>query len=110
MGHARAVATAEDPEGLIAEIIAKGLSVRDAERLAQRVRPGLAGAISRASARNANAGGNADLAALERQLGDVLGLRVKVQHKGDGGGSVQLNYSTLEQLDMICQRLSGEPI
>jgi ParB family chromosome partitioning protein len=109
MGHARAVATAEDPEALTREIIAKGLSVRDAERLAQRVRPGPGSDIGRASARNAARDGNADIQALERQLGDLLGLRVKVQHKGDGG-SVQLHYSTLEQLDMICQRLSGEPI
>jgi len=109
MGHARAVAAAEDPEGLVEEIIAKGLSVRDAERLAQRSKPGIADAIGRASARNAARTSNADIDALERQLGDLLGLRVKVQHKGEGG-SVQLHYSTLEQLDMICQRLSGEPI
>ena len=109
MGHARAVAAAEDPEELTREIIAKGLSVRDAERLAKRVKPGPGIDIGRASARNAARAGNADIEALERQLGDLLGLRVKVQHKGDGG-SVQLHYSTLEQLDMICQRLSGEPI
>ena len=109
MGHARAVAAAEDPEGLTREIIANDLSVRDAERLAKRARPGIAEAIGRASARNAARTGNADIEALERQLGDLLGLRVKVQHKGDGG-TVQLHYSTLEQLDMICQRLSGEPI
>lgn len=109
MGHARAVAAAEDPDELTREIIAKGLSVRDAERLAQRARPGIADAIGRASARNAARAGNADIDALERQLGDLLGVRVRVQHKGDGG-SVQLHYSTLEQLDMICQRLSGEPI
>ena len=109
MGHARAVASAEDPAELTAEIIARGLSVREAERLARRVRPGPGSDIARASARNAARGTNADIDALERQLGDLLGLRVKVQHKGDGG-SVQLHYSTLEQLDMICQRLTGEPI
>jgi ParB family chromosome partitioning protein len=52
---------------------------------------------------------DADLVALERQLGDILGLRVQVAHKGQGG-SVSLHYSSLDQLDMICQRLSGEPI
>jgi len=109
MGHARAVASSEDPAELTAEIIANGLSVREAERLARRVRPGPGSDIARASTRNAARGTNADIDALERQLGDLLGLRVKVQHKGDGG-SVQLHYSTLEQLDMICQRLTGEPI
>lgn len=109
MGHARAIATAEDPEELTREIIAKGLSVRDAERLAKKVRPGPGADIGRASARNAAKATNTDLEALERQLGDLMGLRVKVQHKGDGG-NVQLHYSSLDQLDMICQRLSGEPI
>jgi len=32
-----------------------------------------------------------------------------VKHSGKGG-SVTLAYSSLEQLDMICQRLSGEVI
>jgi ParB family chromosome partitioning protein len=39
----------------------------------------------------------------------VIGLRVKINH-GPAGGAVTLHYSSLDQLDMICQRLSGEPI
>jgi ParB family chromosome partitioning protein len=108
MGHARAVATAEDPEELTREIVAKGLSVRQAEQLAKRVKPGAGIDIGRASARNAKPV-DADLLALERQLGDMLGVTVKVVHKGQGG-AVTLHYSSLDQLDMICQRLSGEPI
>src|SRR5205823_1669095 len=62
--------------------------------------------IGRASARLAARTVDADLEALERQLADILGLRVQVTHKGPGG-SVTLSYSSLDQLDMICQRLSG---
>ena len=111
MGHARAIATASDAEGLTREIIAKGLSVRQAEERARRekVRPEAGADIARASARNAAKVVDADLEALERQLGDILGLRVQVVHK-DQGGTVTLHYSSLDQLDMICQRLSGEPI
>ena len=108
MGHARAVAAAEDPEALAREIVARGLSVRQAEALAKRVRPGAGIDMGRASARNA-AAADPDLAALERQLGDLLGLKVKIAY-GPGGGSVTLRYSSLDQLDMICQRLSGERI
>src|SRR5947209_10411732 len=110
MGHARAIATAADPELLTKEIIAKGLSVRQAEERARRekTKPGAGIDIARASARNAQPV-DADLDALERQLGDMLGLKVQVTHKGQGG-SVTLHYSSLEQLDMVCQRLSGEPI
>ena len=111
MGHARAVATSEDPEELAREIIEKGLSVRQAEARArrERARPGPGADIGRASARNAAKVVDADLEVLERQLGDLLGLKVQVVHKGQGG-AVTLHYSSLDQLDMICQRLSGEPI
>ena len=111
MGHARAVATAPDPEALTKEIVTKGLSVRQAEDRAQQAKraPAPARDIGRTGARNAAKPVDADLAALERQLGDILGLKVQVTHKGQGG-HVTLHYSSLDQLDMICQRLSGEPI
>ena len=103
MGHARAVAAAPDPEGLTREIVAKGLSVRQAEERAKRAKAGPRALIL--TERKVDA----DLAALERQLGDMLGVKVQVAHKGQGG-TVTLHYSSLDQLDMICQRLSGEPI
>jgi ParB family chromosome partitioning protein len=110
MGHARAVASADDPEALTREIITKGLNVRQAEQLAKAVRPGPGSDIARGVARQAaNAPVDADVAALERQLGDILGLRVKVAARG-GSGTVTLHFSTLDQLDLVCQRLSGEPI
>ncbi len=109
MGHARAVATAPDPEALAIQIVEGDLSVRQAEHLAKKVRPGAGSAIGGASARSYQRPVDADLAALERQLSDLLGIRVKVTH-GKSGGTVALSYSTLDQLDLICQRLSGEPI
>ena len=108
MGHARAILTAPEPEELAQEIAKNGLSVRQAEKLAKQVRPGATSDKARAVERNQRPV-DADLEALERQLGDLLGLRVKVAH-GKSGGTVALHYSTLDQLDLICQRLSGEPI
>ena len=104
MGHARAVATAPDPDGLTREIVAKGLSVRQAEARAKRAKAPPAELVLKEDRRV-----DPDLEALERQLGDMLGLKVQVAHKGQGG-TVTLHYSNLDQLDMICQRLSGEPI
>lgn len=110
MGHARAVATAADPDALTREVIRKGLSVRQAEEHARREKLGDRGRrATRLAARATRKTVDADLEALERQLGDILGLKVQVAHKGQGG-SVTLHYSSLDQLDMICQRLSGEPI
>lgn len=106
MGHARAVATSPDPEALTREIIRTGMSVRQAEERARtsRRRPATSG-----SGKPLPSAPNADIEALERQLADLLGVRVQLSHKGPGG-AVTLHYSSLDQLDMICQRLSGEPI
>jgi ParB family chromosome partitioning protein len=101
MGHARALITADDPAGLAEEIVRRKLSVRDAERLAKsgRERP----------ERRPSPAPDADIAALERQLSELLGVPVAVRHTG-GGGALTLSYSTLDQLDMICQRLTGGAI
>jgi len=104
MGHARALVSASDPEALADEVISKDLSVRETEKLV-RIRKGGRERQGRLGYKSASA----DIEALERQLGDMLGLKVKITHRPDGG-SVALQYSTLDQLDMICQRLSGEKI
>ena len=103
MGHARALIPAEDPEALADEVLRRGLSVRETEKLVRAEKP------RESRPRRAGEAINADIEALERQLGDMLGLRVKIVHHADGG-VVGLSYSSLDQLDMICQRLSGEPI
>ncbi|MEO7504624.1 MAG: ParB/RepB/Spo0J family partition protein [Sphingomicrobium sp.] len=103
MGHARAIVTSPDPEALALQIVTEGLSVRQTEARARQAKP------KKSGDNGPKRPVDADLAALERQLGDMLGLRVKVAH-GRGGGTVALHYSSLDQLDMICQRLSGEPI
>ena len=109
MGHARAVAAAPDPEELTKEIIAKGLSVRQTEDRARSVKPGGSTEAAKVAALKSPKPIDADLLALERQLGDMLGLKVQVAHNGQRG-TVTLHYSSLDQLDMVCQRLSGEPI
>jgi ParB family chromosome partitioning protein len=101
MGHARALITAPDPEALAEEVVRRGLSVRETEQLARR------GKSRQRPLPIAYKGANADVAALERQLGDLLGLKVSIKH-APKGGTVSLTYATLDQLDMICQRLSGD--
>jgi ParB family transcriptional regulator, chromosome partitioning protein len=104
MGHARALLTAPDAEHLAGEIVRRALSVRQTEALVRKAKkPASAKLIKTAGE------ANSDIALLERQLGDLLGLKVGIAHDGKSG-SVTLAYSSLEQLDMICQRLSGERI
>ncbi|MGL1260144.1 hypothetical protein ACSTKG_00150, partial [Vibrio parahaemolyticus] len=84
--HARALIGAAHAEALAEQVVAKGLSVRDTERLAR----GAKGAKSNGTA----AGRDADIAALEHQLSDLLGLNVRINH-GPKGGALTLSYSTL---------------
>jgi ParB family chromosome partitioning protein len=109
MGHARALVTAADPLALALQVEARGLSVRQTEELA-RADKGVGKKQRGARAKAANEPiVDADVAALERQLGETLGLRVQIVHS-ENGGTVTISYSTLDQLDMLCQRMSGEPI
>jgi ParB family transcriptional regulator, chromosome partitioning protein len=105
MGHARALLGSNDPLVHAKNVIAKGLSVRQTEALVRKASKG----DSKPRAPKTATGNDADITALERQLSDLLGLRTEIKHE-QRHGSVTLHYSSLEQLDMICQRLSGEPI
>jgi ParB family chromosome partitioning protein len=104
MGHARALLTVPDAEILAGEIVRRALSVRQTEALVRKAKKPAGPKPVRLPTE-----ANSDIALLERQLGDLLGLKVAITHDGKTG-SVTLGYSSLEQLDMICQRLSGERI
>lgn len=103
-GHARALLAVADPEAVAQTIIENGLNVRDAERIAQEEAEQAAETTpARSRARTTK---DADTRALEKVLEDVLGARVRISHNGDNG-ELRLRYSSLQQLDMICQRLRG---
>jgi ParB family chromosome partitioning protein len=99
-GHARTLVTAQDPVGLAKRIIDGGLSVRQAEALAQQ--PVQANDNPRTPARHAEK--DADTLALEKLLSNASGLKVVISHK-EKGGEVRIAYKTLEQLDELCRRL-----
>lgn len=102
-GHARALVPTSDPVALAKTIVAKGMSVRDAERIAQndikaQSDPNHGQPVAQKDDKDA------DTLALERTLSDVLGLDVTVNHKGNGG-HLRIAYKTLEQLEEICRLL-----
>ncbi|TGQ80956.1 ParB/RepB/Spo0J family partition protein [Mesorhizobium sp. M8A.F.Ca.ET.207.01.1.1] len=103
-GHARTLVTAEDPAGLAKRIVEEGLSVRQAEALAQMP----AGTTSNAAKPAAPAAEkDADTLALEKLLTDTTGMIVTVDHKGKGG-VLRVAYRSLEQLDELCRRLKQD--
>lgn len=110
MGHARALIGAPDCERLARQVEEKGLSVRDTEQLVRRAKTGDEAPAARAT-RGAAKEKDPDIAALEQHLADILGLKVEIAHDGAStGGILSMRYSNLDQLDMLCQRLSGERI
>lgn len=109
MGHARALLGSRDIETLAEQVVTQGLSVRDTEVLARAAKSKPDDRQRERGRERGAAVPDADIAALERQLADLLGVPVRVQH-GIQGGTLTLGYATLDQLDMLCQRLTGEPI
>ncbi|AYM58517.1 ParB/RepB/Spo0J family partition protein [Agrobacterium fabrum] len=99
-GHARALVSTSDPATLARTIVSKGLSVRDAERLAQNDIKSQGEIAEKRPAGEKDS----DTIALERSLSDALGLDVKISHKG-GSGQIRIGYRTLEQLEAICRLL-----
>lgn len=98
-GHARTLVTANDPAGLAQKIIREGLSVRQAEALAQSAAPPKPAATPRAAEDK-----DPDTRALEQLLTDVTGLKVAIAHR-ENGGELRIAYKSLEQLDDLCRRL-----
>jgi ParB family chromosome partitioning protein len=104
MGHARALLGSDDAIRLAMVVIKQGLSVRATEALVKKAR-----APSSTPAGMRDTPANSDIRAVETHLGDLLGLKVKINQKNaTGAGSVTFEYGSLDQLDMLCQRLTGE--
>ena len=101
-GHARALITAPNPAALAQQIVDEGLNVRQAEALARRAADGPK--AERPKPRAASGEGSADVAALEQDLADVLGLKVQLVDRA-GKGELTIRYGSLEQLDDLCRRL-----
>ena len=111
MGHARALIGVEDAEALAQQAVAKGLSVREVEQMVRRQSGREAPAPRRAARNEYKSAETADIQAMQAHLEEFLGLSVKITVDADPrSGAVTIRYRTLDQLDLICQRLTGEGI
>jgi ParB family chromosome partitioning protein len=88
-------------EELARQVVTRGLNVRQTEQLAQSQKA--SSGIQRRSRDR-----DSDMAALERQLTNSLGLRVTLALRGKAG-EVKIRYENLEQLDDVVARLSHAP-
>ena len=109
MGHARALIGAADAEAIARRIVKEGLSVRAVEALVREDKGGGRKAPLEYKSMD-GVGRDPDIVAVERHLSELLGIGVAIQYGGGGKGNLTLKFASLDQLDMICQRLSGEGI
>ena len=96
LGHARAMLTLPDPARVVAEVVKKGLSVRQTERLVQRL------LTEKTPAKPAP-----DTAHVERDLAAQIGYRVRVSASPGGDGSLTIWFNDLFQLDDLIARLTA---
>ena len=109
MGHARAIIGNPEASAIGARAVRESLTVREVERLAR------AGIEVKGTPRQARVARDpakdADIAAVQRHLEEFLGLTVRIKTDTDPrSGAVTIRYRTLDQLDLICQRLTGGDI
>ena len=101
-GHARAVMLHADPEAAARHVIGKSLSVRQTEQFVEQAGRSIKASVLRRPPPLVNA----DTEALQEQLSERLGLRVRVSFNGKGG-SINIAYESLDQLDTLLTLLNG---
>jgi ParB family chromosome partitioning protein len=97
MGHARALLGLADPKAQAAaarDVVKKGLSVRETERLVKK----LQAPPQKAGPEPAR---DPDIRRLEGELADKLGARVALQHTTSGRGKLVVSYNSLDELEGI---------
>ena len=107
-GHARALITCDNPSLLAKAVVAKGLSVRETERLAKKAVSYLDDEKKEQGKQLSVSVKDADTKALEGDLSAATGMKVIVNHQENTeSGNIIISYKTLEQLDDLCRVLSS---
>jgi ParB family chromosome partitioning protein len=101
-GHARALIGRDDAETLARKIIDDGLNVRDVEALVQGL-----GSDEKSIGSRRHRDKDADTKAFEKELTDLLGLKVEIKRGSGESGTLIIRYGNYDQLDYIRQRLGG---
>jgi ParB family chromosome partitioning protein len=103
MGHARALLSIESVSGQLnaaRKIIAEGLSVRQAEKLATEQKKPVGGAAPKPPK-------DPNVAQLEDDLRRRLGTKVHLKTQDGGKGRIEIEYFSLDELDRLLGMLRG---
>ncbi|WP_137680471.1 ParB/RepB/Spo0J family partition protein [Aurantiacibacter suaedae] len=108
MGHGRALIGLDNAAEVADQAVRKGLSVREVEKLARKGRDGDGRSQRRQARPPRDTAQDADIVAVQNHLEEMLGLPVHIATEADPStGSLTVRFRSLDQLDMICQRLTG---
>ncbi|BDV32687.1 ParB/RepB/Spo0J family partition protein [Methylocystis iwaonis] len=105
-GHARALLAVENPEAVARQIVEQGLTVRDVEAMSQAQTNAQSPANDSDGGKKPRPEKDANTRALEKSLGDSLGMAVEIKNQGERG-EIRIRYQSLDQLDAICRLLNG---
>ncbi|MCL9982114.1 MAG: ParB/RepB/Spo0J family partition protein [Erythrobacter sp.] len=106
VGHVRALIGRADAAHLADIAVSEGLSVRDMEMLTRKANDAAKVPVARPP--RPEGGENADILAVQQHLEEFLGLGVRIKPEVDPRkGTITIRYTTLDQLDLVCQRLTG---
>ena len=109
MGHARALIGHDEAANIAKRAVKEDLSVREVEKLARG--DGRSKTSGGKGTPRRDPGTNADIEAVQAHLEEFLGMTVRIKTDADPrSGAVTIRYSTLDQLDLICQKLTGADI
>lgn len=102
MGHARCLLALDKNQQLAAakQIIAKKMSVRQAEALVKSIKE-----PAKPKAKPATPSKSADIKHLEQQLTEKLCAQVEIQHSDKGNGKLVIHYHGSDELDGILDRI-----
>ncbi|MEX0976724.1 MAG: ParB/RepB/Spo0J family partition protein [Woeseia sp.] len=106
MGHARALLPITDKVqqlDVARQVVKKGLSVRDTERLVRRMQSD--GGNKQQGRKKDRQTGNADVRRLEMEITDKLGAKVQIDHSQKGYGKIVISYNSLDELDGILKHI-----
>jgi ParB family chromosome partitioning protein len=106
-GHARALLPlpAMQQRALAQRIVAEGLSVREAERLAAKSQATIA---SKKSGAKAAPPASRDWMRVQDQISDALGLPVVLKQARGGRGELTIRFSNMDELDGVIALLAPE--
>jgi ParB family chromosome partitioning protein len=106
MGHARALLTLSPDlaNKLASDAAEQGWSVREVEHRAQQFAAGKV-PVNGKKAKPAKAAPQPDIASLETELSESLGTRVTIAHGRGGKGKLIIQYTDLDTLDGVLERL-----